>query len=379
MTLGQEELERIKRLFARAWGAEKPALDERRAWVRQLKEDVRELELLKIPNVAFVAADGGDNRIRLGDAAGHAPAIVEIVRVVDSENDIRVEEIIPGEAGDDFFSRPPESGPVADFCGALGCRSVADLRLSSESAIGKKAMRDYREIVEWAVLYELLRNKNPGQDGPILFVREGPLRARIFRKNIFEALDKLFREECEKRRARGGEAFLVGVAKKTRLLDHLRLALSLEDMFEERARPCYAAVRREIADKFYQRRWLDTMETADDREYLSMAQMCLVKFGDHPSDPVWPVDVAFWQRKRAGRILGCLAEDARRGFPVPDFPLCIQAAHDCAKIGGIEMSYLRDMLGDVMTDGFDDPKKRERVLRALHLGEDLAALRYRDE
>ena len=382
MILGQEELETIKRLFSDAWRAEKPVLDEQRDYARQLKRDVRELKLSQIRNVAcnvaFAAADGGDNRIRLGNAAGHAPAIVEIVRVVDSENDIRVQDIVPGEAGDDFFARPPESGTVAAFCSALGCRSVGDMRLRSESASGKEAMRDYREIVEWAVLYELLRKKS-GKGGPILFVREGPLRARVFREDVFKALDQSIREECKKRRARGEHVFLVGVAKKTRLLDHLRLALSLEDVFEKWTRPCYVSVRRDIADKFYRRRWLDTMETADNREYLSMAQMCLVKFGEHPSDPVWPVDVAIWQEEEAGQILVHLAKDARRGFPVPDFPLCIQTAHDCAKIGGIEMAYLRDILGDVMTDGFADPKKRERILRALHLGEDLAALRYQDE
>ena len=378
MNFGPADLEEIKRLFSDAWRAEKPVLDELRGHARQLKRDARALELLKIPNVAFVATDGGDNRIRLGDSADGAPAIVEIVRVVDSRNNIRVQDIVSGEAGDEFFSRPPEAGPVARLCAALGRRSVAELRLRSEIPARKEAMRDYREIVEWAVLHELLCNE-PVAAEPVLFVREGPLRARVFRAEVFEVLDAKIREECKKRRARGGETFLVGVAKKTKLLEHLRLALSLEDVFEEWKSPCYARVRRSIAEQFYRRRWLDTMETADNREYLSMAQMCLVKFGDHPADPVWPVDVAFWQREESGRVLGCLAEDARRGFPIPDFPLCIQTAHDCAKIGGIEMSYLRDILGEVMADDLDDPKKRERVLRALHLGEDLAALRYRDE
>ena len=109
-----------------------------------------------------------------------------------------------------------------------------------------------------------------------------------------------------------------------------------------------------------------------------MAEMFLVKFGDHPLDPVWPVDVAAWQADDAEKILGCLAEDARPGFPIPDFPMCIQKAHDHAKIGGLEMSFLNDLLFDHMTEKMSG-EEREKALRVRHLREDTGTMRYRHE
>ena len=149
-------------------------------------------------------------------------------------------------------------------------------------------------------------------------------------------------------------------------------------MFFNREGPCYLHVPRETADKFYtDRRWLDTLETAEGREYNSMAEMYLVKFGDDPLDLVWPVDVAVWQAGEAEKILGYLAEDARPGFPIPDFPMCIQKAHDYAKIGGVELAYLNDLLYDEAEKHL--PNAAEKLARARYLKEDAAALRYRNE
>ena len=265
------------------------------------------------------------------------------------------------------------------LCDDLGVSRVDDLSsyLSAPKISRSDQMRAYRDIVEWAVLYHLLVKREWGSD--TLLVREGALRTRVFRADIFNAMDKNIRAACERHRKQDGvDMFFVGVAKSTVLLDRLRFALSLEGVFE-RDDPWRVHVRKDIAEKFYDRRWLDTLETAGRQEYLSMAEMFLVKFGDHPLDPVWPVDVAAWQKGDAEKIIGCLAEDARPGFPIPDFPMCIQKAHDHARIGGIELSFLNDLLFDHIMEDLSDKEEREKALRARHLRENPGAIRYRHE
>jgi hypothetical protein len=105
--------------------------------------------------------------------------------------------------------------------------------------------------------------------------------------------------------------------------------------------------------------------------------MYLVKFGDHPFDPVWPVDIAIWQAPNAEKILGQLTVDAQQGFPIPDYPMSIQKAHDFAKLTGLEIEVLQDLLMRGITQSLT-PDEAERILRMKHLGKTLAALRYKE-
>ena len=350
-------------------------LEEQRAIARQLKDSVRDLPPQSATAIAFVAADGGDNRIRL-DSTGGGPAIVELVRVVDSNGRECALEAFAGAAEEADFTGRAE--PVVRLREALGYKNVADLSpyLTPKSRMSpREKMSEYREIVEWAVLFDLLSNKEWGCD--TLLVREGALRTRAFDRAAFEVMDNKIRAACKRHAGGKVNMYFAGVAKQTKLLSRLQLALSLEDVFN-REGSCYLHVPRETADKFYtDRRWLDTLETAEGREYNSMAEMYLVKFGDDPLDSVWPVDVAVWQADKAEKILGYLAEDARPGFPIPDFPMCIQKAHDYAKIGGVELAYLNDLLYDEAEKHL--PGAAEKLARARYLKEDSVALRYRNE
>jgi hypothetical protein len=102
----------------------------------------------------------------------------------------------------------------------------------------------------------------------------------------------------------------------------------------------------------------------------------LVKFGDAPLDPVWPVDIAEWDLGNVEQILGRLCFDAQQGFPIPDYPMCIQRAHDLAQLKGLEISILQDLLVDGMTQELTEDES-ERLLRMKYLGQNLASLRYR--
>ena len=371
MALEKLDIDKIRDQFAGICKAEKGVLDEQRKTARKLRAERLPLDLKKWEGkaIAFVAADGGDNRIRLDSLPSAGPAFVELVRVVDSNGE-GVMAPFAGAVEDDNFDR---LDAVKKLRISLGCENVSDLStyLGRVKELGGKKrsrtdkMRAYREIVEWAVFYELLKTC----EGDTLVVRDGALRTQIFDTGIFGKLDRKIREVVEKHKF---QIYCVGVAKQTLLLNRLRLAISMEDVFGEGAQ--YIPVPDEIAKEFYDRRWLGTMETTE-YDYRSLAKMYLVKFGEHPLDPVWPVDIAAWQTAEAESILGYLARDARPAFPVPDFPMCIQKAHEYAKIGGIEMAHLQDMLfGEMlktMNNGDD-----EKILRARYLTEDVSAWRY---
>jgi len=122
-----------------------------------------------------------------------------------------------------------------------------------------------------------------------------------------------------------------------------------------------------------------TVKVGEDgkKRYQSFGSLYLAKFGDRPFDPVWPVDIAEWQSNDADRILGQLQFDARPGFPIPDFPMSVQKAHDFAKVNGLEVSILQDILFDGITQKLT-PTEKEKVLRMKHLGQNLTNIRYRN-
>ena len=384
MALEDLNIEEIKKRLVQAWqNREKPTLDKQRETARALKDQVCNLDVSPGKAVAFVAADGGDNRIRLDLATGGGPAIVELVRVedsrsADSKDKKSVMEVFAGGEEPTFAF---EDSPFKNLCDDLGCKHLSDLSpyFDSEVRLSRtEKMKKYREILEWAVLYDMLALGN--WEGDTVLVREGALRTWVFRREFFQELDAGIRRQCERLQKKKAGVYLVGVAKRTQLLTRLQFAFSLEGVLK-RKDPCYLKVPRAVADEFYTRRWLDTLETADNRDYRSLAEMYLVKFGDDPLDPVWPVDVAVWQADKAEKILGYLAKDARPGFPIPDFPMCIQQAHDNAKIGGMELAYLKDLLFEGMAEEIakDLPHGADELLRARWLKENIVDLRYRNE
>ncbi len=103
---------------------------------------------------------------------------------------------------------------------------------------------------------------------------------------------------------------MVGVAKQSAVLSRLSVALEFEGTLHK-SYPCYVKVPDDIeADCYnFDRTWLDTLETSEPDEngtyrYQAIGKMFLVKFGDRPFDPVWPVDIAEWQLEMQIKLLG---------------------------------------------------------------------------
>lgn len=386
MALANLDLEQLRAKVLAAYRADDPTLQRFREYARRLRASVLPLRSYSVNAVSFVSADGGDNRLRLN------PAAVELVRVVDSRGNQCAMDAVPGTVTLHELEQRAVSGspdvvmPLERLCTDLGKR-LGDLSFIIHG-LGKSgkttgALRCYRDIVEWAVLYDLVANPSLQWGGDTILIRDGLLRTKSFKREVFPLIDQKLREAVAVHARRNVTLSLVGVAKQSAVLGRLAVALELEATFH-RPEPCYVPVPEDIEKECYNfdRTWLDTYETSEpddegQRLYQSLGQLFLVKFGDQSLDPVWPVDVAVWQAKDAERILGQLTVDAQQGFPIPDYPMTIQRAHDCAKLTGLEVAILDDLLLQGMCESLTNDEA-DRLLRLKHLGRSLAALRYKE-
>ncbi len=386
MALANFDLEVLREKIRSAYKTDDPVLGKFREYARRLKDHVRPLRPYAVNAVSFVSADGGDNRLTFN------PAVVELVRVVDSRGNQCALDAIPStiriEELEERIRADTQNliGPLQRLCKEVG-KSLRDISylIRSLGQPGKStgAIRCYRDIVEWAVLYDLVTNPSIQWGGDTILVRDGLLRTKSFTRESFPVIDARLRAGVAAHAKRNVALSLVGVAKQSAVLSRLAVALELEETFHKPF-PCYAQVDQDIeADCYnFDLTWLMTYETSepDDsgrRLYQSLGQMFLAKFGDRPFDPVWPVDVAVWQSRSVDKILGQLTVDAQQGFPIPDYPMCIQKAHDFAKLTGLEVEILQDLLVQVMCEKLT-PEQTEKLLRMKYLGQSITAVRYKE-
>ena len=384
MALAENNFEEIKKRVFDAYQSEDPVLAKFREYARRIKNDVKPIRPYSVNAVSFVSSDGGDNRLYFN------PTVIELVRIVDSRgNQCALDAIAGNSKAADFNERarngsPLSVEPLKRLCEDLKM-NVLDLSYLlkgiEESGKSTGAVRVYRDIVEWAVLYDLMKYHEWGSD--TIIVREGMLRTKSFKLTVFPKIDKMIREAHQFHKKKNVSVSMVGVAKQSAVLSRLSIALELEEALHKPF-PCYVQVPDDIeADCYnFDRTWLDTLETSEPDEngtyrYQAIGKMFLVKFGDRPFDPVWPVDIAEWQVTDAEKIIGQLTKDAQPGFPIPDFPMCVQKAHDFAKVNGLEVDILQDILFEGITQKLT-PYEKEKVLRMKYLGQNLTNIRYRN-
>ena len=357
------------------------AVEKEVAQVEELRKEVRRLTIRKLDHrpcktIAPLATDGGENRLTF------EPLNLEIIRVVDSEGQDIVQEVIAISEDDSVFQEMSERLPVMQkFLKSLGInfKELSYLLGSKESSDIKRVsdnrgrVRAFRDIVEWAVLLDLA-SKNWPVD--VLLLRDGLLRTKTLKRSTFPKLDAAFYRVFESQATPGRRrVFLLGVAKSSAVLSKLSLAMLLERTFE-RNFPCYAEVPQELEAKCYNydRTWLETRYDTqnDDRElYQSFGRLHLVKLGASPDSPVLPVDVPAWlPNNRKQEVLEYLVNDALDNFPVIGYPNALQRAHDNAVLTGLEMTVLGDLMTDALQDNMHE-SLRERIVRHVHLGRGL--------
>jgi len=202
---------------------------------------------------------------------------------------------------------------------------------------------EYRGLMEWAVLFHLIREKDFGTD--VLIVRDGPLREKMFSKGLF----KKYREGLEEGIARNAQkkrrVFLVGVIKHSNVIQKYRLALSLEGVLKT-TYPCFAKVPDQmLAESFRWREWRENVAAGE--EFVG-GVMHFVKFGDGPYDPVWLVDIFSSQADEAHRVFGYLLHDSISGFPIPYYPQCLQKAHEAAALVDFDFDILEHGIAEAL-------------------------------
>ncbi len=353
------------------------AVEKEAAQVDELRREVRRLTVRKLDHrpcktIAPLGTDGGENRLTF------EPLNLEIIRVVDSEGQELVQEVIAISEDDSVFREMSRRLPVMrqllkslgiEFEGLsylLGSKKSPDVERVSDN---RGRVRAFRDILEWAVLLDLASRDWPVD---VLLLRDGLLRTKTLKRETFPKLDVAFRRSLRNRQRK---VFLLGVAKSSAVLSKLSLAMLLERTFD-RDYPCYAEVPQDLEAKCYNfdRTWLETSSDNADSErqlYQSFGRLHLIKLGKSPDSPVLPVDVPVWlPNNRKQEVLEYLVNDALDNFPVLGYPSALQRAHDHAVLTGLEMTVLGDLMTDALRDHVDD-SLRERIVRHVHLGRGL--------
>lgn len=328
-------------------------LDGLRAEIRPLRDQVRRLNPRTTTSISLVGADGGNNQVRFD------PFLVHIIRVVDSSaNEYCLDVVTPTTSvatlGAKQFHEDgtPRTalGRLMAYLGVQTLPQLSQMIRSNEDGrpVSPQWVKSYRELVEWAILFSVVREKDFGTD--TLIVYDGLLRARAFAGNLFQRTVQGIAEGIQLQQQRNRrKLFLAGVAKHSKVLDRYRLAMALEGVLTTHY-PAYVEIPREIEEKAYLN---EEYARGDDRElgpgqinrYVG-GKMFFVKFGSGPRDPIWPIDIVVNQLNEAPSILGAMYADAVNGFPVPFYPRCLQRAHEHAALVDFDADIIQDYIFD---------------------------------
>ena len=340
---------------------DREVLDNLRKEIRPLGPKTEQIRSRTTTSISVVGTDGGNNQLQFD------PFLIQLVRVVDScDNEYCFEAVSPTTPiqtlnARQFSSDGSPSTPLGELMEFLGVTKLQHLShmirpTSSGTPVSPSWVNVYREIVEWSILFSLLKKKDFGTD--TLIVYDGLLRSKVFAKDLFQKLLKGFQSRISELFSESNRRiYLVGVAKSSKVLARYRLAMALEGVLNSQY-PAYVEVPREIEQKAYV--WTEyakgddnVVEGQEINKFVG-GKMFLVKFGSHSLDPIWPVDIFVPQMHDAQKILGALLADAVNGFPVPHYPRCLQKAHEFAALAGFDFDILQDFVVHGIREQLDD-------------------------
>lgn len=345
LDIKQEIAERIAEDYA--------VLDQLRQEIRPLRNDVRRIQPRNTTSIALVAADGGNNSLRFD------PFLIQIVRVIDSSNNELCLEVITPTTSVSLLSKKQfqEDGtprtPLGKLMSYLGIHDLSQLSSMIRNNEGGRPVHPswvqaYRELVEWSILFSLIRERQFGTDTLIVF--DGLLRSKVFAGDLFgKYLQGIYEGIEQQRQLYRRKIYLAGVAKHSKVLERYRLAMALESILTTRF-PAYLPIPGEVEEKAYI--WADyalgsDLQREDEVANRSVGgKMFFVKFGSGPHDAIWPVDIFSRQVAEAQAIIGYMLADAINGFPVPLYPLCLQKAHANAALVDFDFDILQDHIFD---------------------------------
>jgi hypothetical protein len=324
-------------------------LDQLRREIQALRANTRRIQPRATTSISLVGTDGGNNKLQFD------PFLVQLIRVVDSSNNEYCLEVVSPTtnvrtlSARQFNSDGSPRTALGKMMHFLGVRELTALSSmiranDDDRPVSPSWVQVYRELVEWAILFTILREKDFGTD--TLIICDGLLRSKVFAGELFKHLLNGIKEgvEAQYRRTRR-RIFLAGVSKSSKVLDRYRLVMALENVLTTDY-PAYVEIPRELEEKAYV--WSEYAR-GDDRQLdggevnkFVGGKMFFVKFGTGKRDPIWPVDIFLPQAGEAQAIIGCMLADAINGFPVPFYPQCLQKAHENAALVDFDFDILQD-------------------------------------
>ena len=159
-------------------------LQKLREEVRPLRTQVRRIQPRETTSISLVGTDGGNNRVQFD------PFLIQLVRVVDSSNnEYCLEAITPSTrvrnlGNVQFDSDGNPLTPVGKLMDALEVGTDLTklshmIRLNDDDRPTSPSwVQVYRELMEWAVLLSVIRDKDFGTD--TMIVCDGLLRSKVF-------------------------------------------------------------------------------------------------------------------------------------------------------------------------------------------------------
>jgi hypothetical protein len=363
-----EQLPELKRLIGKQAACDKALLDELLAEVAAVGP-VRTIKPRSATSIALTAADGGNNQVAFN------PFYLQIIRVVDSHGKELFMDVVSATTDISELSRRhlDENGPHTPLGRLMSDLGVRDLHELSPMMTTKSAgwFGTYRDLCEWATLYELICSRRFAQD--TLLIHDGLLRCILFTGGLFIRMYELIREHIDRvYREDRRRVWLVGLAKKAEVLEQYRLAISLSRIFE-RGVPCFTAVPEALQNRVY--RWPEYVRSpGDERTRFNMGAMHFVRFGSRSGDPVWTVDLLDCQKSDAHAIFGYMLADAVAGFPVPFYPNCLQQADSHSRVADLDLDIVEDNLIEAIRHQVGP--ELAPIIDELRMATDVAARRY---
>src|SRR6516165_4611913 len=172
----------LKDAIGECIGADASVLGALRSEIRPLRSLVRRIQPRATTSISLVGTDGGNNQLQFD------PFLIQMIRVVDSsDNQYCLEAISPTTPVsrlvrrhlDDAGSPITALGEMMSFLEVKSLPELSPMIRSNERGrpVSPSWVQVYRELVEWAVLFALLK-KDFGTD--TLIVCDGLLRSKVF-------------------------------------------------------------------------------------------------------------------------------------------------------------------------------------------------------
>lgn len=371
-----EEIPQIKQAIRECAIIDRKLLDDLRAEANEMRPNVRVIKPRSITTFSLVATDGTNNKLI------YNPFYFQLIRVVDSNGKNLCLDTITPTTDTDLLSQRQfdERGHPKTALGVLmkdlNCTTLNDLSPMIPSGkkmrekpteISKSWVLTYRDLCEWAVLYETICYQSFTSNTVVL--KDGLLRSKIFKYDVankrplfIEMMQKINAAIDEAHKKRKVKIYFVGLAKHSQVLSRYSLAMQLENIFPS-GEPRYAKVPEEMERnsyvwKEYMKR-VDGEEEEEDREVnkYSMGDLYLVRFGKKSGDPVWAIDILNTQTTAEAEIFGYLYMDTLDGFPTPHYPACLQRALEYAQVIDFDLDILQDEVVQAVRELLPSDKK----------------------